>query len=166
MNLPLHLRTYQPGDLALMYELDRVCFEPPFRFSRGSMREFAEAGNAIVRLACEPATGAEPERMVGFCIVHLERTREQRMGYVVTLDVAPGWRRRGVARALMQSTEAIAQGLGAPAVVLHVFSRNAAAIRLYEQLGYGYTRTEENFYGLGLDALLYAKTFTQGPDGA
>jgi ribosomal protein S18 acetylase RimI-like enzyme len=52
---------------------------------------------------------------------------------VVTRD----WRRRGVARLLMAAAEEHAQSQGAVDVRLTVVSANAAARRLYEQLGYG-----------------------------
>ena len=84
----LTLRDYRPGDSEAMYALDLVCFEPPFRFSRAAMRGFAEAVGALTVLA--EAQG----ELAGFCIAQLEKQN----AYVVTLDVAPTWRRRGLAR--------------------------------------------------------------------
>jgi len=143
------LREYRAGDLDAMCALDDVCFAPPFRFSRRAMRAFAQARAASVVVA--EAAGA----LAGFCIAHLE----ERTGYVVTLDVAPEWRRHGVARRMMEEVEARTLAAGGLGMELHVFTGNAGAVRFYEGLGYGRVGMAERFYGRGLDALVYRKRF-------
>ena len=152
-----YLRAYGPGDLTAMYALDRLCFDPPFRFSRIAMQQFAEAPNALLRLACTEADGSAPEELLGFAIVHLEEQSGGLTGYVVTLDVSVRWRRRGLAQQLMQAVETAAAGAGAAEMRLHVFRENLGAIRLYERLGYSYLRTDPDFYGRTLHALVYGK---------
>ena len=146
-----------------MFELDRLCFEPAFRFTRSAMRRFAEAPNAIVRLACQPFDEPVPEhepvpeRLLGFAILHFEEAEEGLAGYVVTLDVAAEVRRQGVAGALMASLDESAAEAGARAMELHVSAGNAGALRLYERLGYHHAHTVANFYGRGLNALVCRK---------
>ena len=130
------------ADLRAMWELDVVCFEETFRFSLRAMRQFASAANATVWVA---EAGME---LVGFAIVEAEGDA----GYLVTLDVAPAWRRGGVARALIGLAE---QGLRA--VGLHVFAGNEGAVRFYEGLGFRRLEVERGFYGAGLDALVYGR---------
>jgi ribosomal protein S18 acetylase RimI-like enzyme len=141
------LRDYRPGDAAEMYALDIVCFEPVFRFSRGAMRGFAEASGAIAVLA--EAAG----ELVGFCVVQMEG----KIGYVVTLDVAAAWRRRGLARRLMAEVETRTRAAGGTGMALHVFNGNTEAIQFYESTGYGRVGMAEGFYGRGIDALVYRK---------
>ncbi len=141
------LREYRPGDVEAMYALDVVCFDPVFQFSRRAMRYFAEARRAVTVLA--EADGA----LVGFCIAEVD----EQTGYVVTLDVAQAWRRRGLARQLMAEVEAKARAAGAEAMVLHVFNGNAGAMQFYESIGYDRVGRAEAFYGRGLDALVYRK---------
>jgi len=141
------LRDYRPGDAEAMHELDVICFEPVFRFSRRTMRKLAEARGAITLLA------EAEERLVGFTIVHVQ----DEWGYIVTLDVDPAWRRRGVAKRLMTEVEARARGAGASAMALHVFRENTGAIRFYEKSGYNRMGIDENFYARGLHALVYRK---------
>jgi ribosomal-protein-alanine N-acetyltransferase len=143
----LILREYRAGDWEAMYALDLICFEPPFRFSRRTMRGFAEARNAITLLADSGGV------LVAFCVVQLE----ERVGYVVTLDVAPQWRRKGLAARLMTEVEARAGALGAENMALHVFTGNAGAIHFYEKLGYGRVGIAEGFYGRDVDAFVYVK---------
>ena len=153
----MYLRSYKPEDLAGMFALDEVCFDVPFRFSRRVMRRMVSAKKAIAQLACEAGGTKASDLLLGFCIVHLERVKSGPFGYVVTLDVDPAARRRGVAAALMQATEQIAADAGARTMRLHVYAGNAAAIRLYGRLRYTLTGAAEDFYGPGLDALVYVK---------
>ena len=62
------LRDYRPDDLEAIFRLDEACFAEEFRFDRESMREFAEARDAITVVA-ERVCG----EIVGFVIVHVER---------------------------------------------------------------------------------------------
>ena len=57
--------------------------------------------------------------------------------------VAPGWRRRGVGRALMAEAIARARAAGAHKLTLQVWPHNTAALALYERFGFqreGYLR--------------------------
>ena len=153
MSDEIFLRDYRTADLEAMFRLDQVCFAEEFRFDRESMREFAEAANAIVRVA-EKVCG----EIVGFVIVHVERVSAGWQAYIVTLDIASGWRRKGLARRLMQEAEARAMTAGVGWMQLHVFTGNAGAIHFYEQLGYERITTKRTFYGApGLDAFVYGK---------
>jgi ribosomal-protein-alanine N-acetyltransferase len=143
------LREYRAGDAEAMYALDVQCFEPVFQFSRRAMRYFAEARRALTVLA--EADG----ELVGFCIAEVET--DEAAGYVVTLDIAPAWRRRGLARQLMAEVETKAQAAGAKSMALHVFKGNVGAMRFYEENGYGRVGLVEGFYGRGMDALVYRK---------
>lgn len=145
------LRGYRDGDLDAMFRLDEVCFETPFRFSRAAMRRFAEARRARVVIA---ELGGE---LVGFCIVHVETVEREKIGYVVTLDVALAWRRQGLAGMLMERCEAAAREAGCVSMALHVFPGNEAAIRFYEGMGYAFWARDKDFYGVGVDALVYRK---------
>jgi ribosomal-protein-alanine N-acetyltransferase len=129
-----------------MYALDLVCFEPVFRFSRRAMRRFAETAGAVTVVA-----EAEGD-LAGFAIVQMEG----QVGYVVTLDVATAWRRQGLARRLMEETEARVRAAGGAAMELHVFVGNVGAVRFYEGLGWGRGGVA-GFYARGMDALVYAK---------
>jgi ribosomal-protein-alanine N-acetyltransferase len=153
MSSEICFRDYRATDLEAMFQLDEACFAEEFRFDRGSMQEFAEEQNAIVRIA-ERVGG----QIVGFVIVHVERVATGWRAYVVTLDVAAECRQRGLARRLMREVEASAMAAGVQWMQLHVFSGNAGAIRFYERLGYKRIRRQKNFYGeTGLDAFVYGK---------
>jgi ribosomal-protein-alanine N-acetyltransferase len=149
------LREYREPDLEAMYDLDRVCFSEDFRFDRQSMQRFAESHNALVVVAAG-AAGAEAG-LAGFAIAHLEGSEQERYGYVVTLNVAPEYRRNGLARALLGALERRARMAGAGRMELHVSAENDGAIQFYQRSGYVGAGRQEDFYGAGLDGLGYWK---------
>jgi [ribosomal protein S18]-alanine N-acetyltransferase len=147
------LRAYREGDLDAIYRLDQLCFSNEFRFGRESMRAFAEAKGAVTLIA--ETTGGE---IPGFVIVQIERRGDSVLGYVVTLDVAEKYRRKGLARTLLLEAERRATVAGALWMELHVFTGNEAAIRFYERSGYARVELRRRFYGgAGLDAFVYRK---------
>jgi RimJ/RimL family protein N-acetyltransferase len=76
------------------------------------------------------------------------------------LMVASGYRRQGIGRALMDAAEDWAREVGVRKLELHVFPHNAAAIALYESLGYereGWRRQHYRRRGGFIDAILMAK---------
>ncbi len=56
--------------------------------------------------------------------------------YVSDLVVRPGWRRRGVGRALMRRAEGFARRRGTGAVRVNVLARNTGAWRFYRRAGF------------------------------
>ncbi|KAJ1452119.1 acyl-CoA N-acyltransferase [Pelagophyceae sp. CCMP2097] len=56
--------------------------------------------------------------------------------YLTALAVHPAYRRRGVARALVDAAAARAAGIGRPALLLHVEKDNDGANRFYQAAGF------------------------------
>jgi ribosomal-protein-alanine N-acetyltransferase len=153
MRREISLRDYRSTDLDALFRLDEACFTEEFRFDRESMRGFAEKPNAIVQIA-----ETNCDEIAGFVIVHVERVASELMAYVVTLDVAPDHRQKGLAMRLMREAEATALAAGVRWMQLHVFTGNKAAIRFYERIGYERIRVRRGYYGAaGLDAIVYGK---------
>jgi ribosomal-protein-alanine N-acetyltransferase len=134
-----------------MHSLDVICFDKPFRFSRSAMRRFAEARKARVVIA------EEDHALSGFVILHTETADEERIGYIVTLDVAVDHRRKGLAGKLMQAAEQEAIREGCVAIALHVFTGNESAIRFYESHDFVRAQREPDFYGPKMDAWVFHK---------
>jgi len=151
----LVFRSYQSRDLDAITALDALCFEPPFRFSLTAMRRFIETGNAWTLIAESGGI------LAGFLIVHLEVVENRIVGYVVTIDIAQGFRRTGLGHRLLSEGESWVARSGGEAMLLHVYVKNAGAIAFYERLGYRSTDVVPGFYGRGIDAILYSKQFTK-----
>ena len=146
------LRSGRPSDLEEMNRLDSVCFQPPFRFTPSVMRRFVQEPGAIT-LVAESLDGG----FAGFILIQVNGENDSRHGYVVTLDVAPEFRRRGLARQLLEAAETAAESEGAREMVLHVWTANLPAICFYESAGYTRKKLHRDLYAPGFDAYDYSK---------
>ncbi|MBA2536304.1 MAG: GNAT family N-acetyltransferase, partial [Actinobacteria bacterium] len=101
-----------------------------------------------------------PERIVGR--LSIARDPHPASGHVadVGVMVARDHRRQGAGRALMAAAEDWARSVGVSKIELHVFPYNAAALALYESLGYEREGLRRRHYSRGdelVDAVLMAK---------
>ena len=92
------------------------------------------------------------EEIVGFIVG--DRRRQKDMGWVATLAVAPAFRRRGVARRLLQTCEA---GLGTSRIRLSLRESNRGAYDLYLQDGYAEVDRWPRYYRDREDAIVMEK---------
>lgn len=65
---------------------------------------------------------------------------------ILTLAVAPRYRRRGVAAALLEAAAGVAETMHAGAMFLEVASDNAAALALYQQAGFHQAGVRRRYY--------------------
>ncbi|MGA3343571.1 MAG: N-acetyltransferase [Terracidiphilus sp.] len=147
----MNYRPYTAEDFDKLYALEEVCFQPPFRFSRRTMRALVQRPHAATWIA------EEGGQMAGFAIVEWTERRGESTAYIQTVEIAPEARRRGVGRELMGRIEESMRSSGADSIWLHVEAENADAIRLYESQGYDCQGRQERFYPLGQPALIYVK---------
>lgn len=151
----MRYRLYMPEDFAALYAIEEACFEPPFRFGRRYMKRLVDAPDSVTWIA------EDDGGMAGFAIVEWSRELHGINAYIETIEVAPAFRRCGVAGELMQWVEASARTAGATALWLHVAAENAAAIHLYEAHGFIHQGTEEHFYAPDRGAHIYRKSITR-----
>ena len=94
-------------------------------------------------------------KMVGF--IAGDPRRRDNTGWILTLGVMPDWRRQGIAVALLKKCE---EQLHMPQMKLSVRRSNAAAICLYEKLGYKQVDIWSKYYQGGEDGMVLAKKMT------
>jgi len=92
------------------------------------------------------------DRMVGFIAAELRHS--QKIGWIVTLGVKPGYRRKGIARNLLL---ACMTRIDVPRFRLSVRKSNQAALNLYAQEGFRMVDTWSRYYADGEDALVLEK---------
>jgi ribosomal-protein-alanine N-acetyltransferase len=78
-------------------------------------------------------------------------------GKVVTRDVLPERRGKGVGRRLMEALEKEFRSSGASFTLLEVAAENRGAVALYAKIGYAKVAVLEGYYGTGKDAFLMMK---------
>lgn len=137
------LREVRDEDLEALYELDQLCFEPEIAYSRAEISRFLALPTA------EAVALERGGRLAGFAIGHLVG---RRVGSVLTLDVAPGERRRGTGRSLLEEIVSRLERRGARKILLEVDVRNRGAIAFYERLGFETSNRVPDYYGEGRDA--------------
>lgn len=152
--LPPTLREARPDDLELLWRLDQLCFEPGIAYSRGELRRFL----ALPRAACVVAESGPA--LCGFALAYPQPVD---LAHVVTLDVHPTVRRRGLGRRLIESALERSVAAGAKRAVLEVDVRNSGAIAFYRVLGFRESGRLPSYYGPGLDAFEMVKELTSEP---
>lgn len=129
--------------------LENACFSQPW--SEGSLREelYKENANFLVAVNEDALVVGH----IGFNFVLDE-------GYITNIAVAPTFRRCGVAQNLLKEIIVFAQSQRLSFISLEVRASNAAAISLYEKLGFKKAGERRNFYALPQeDAVIMTKFF-------
>jgi ribosomal-protein-alanine N-acetyltransferase len=149
-------RLYHPADFTALYALEKLCFEPPIRYTRAWMRKLIANPNSATWIAEDNA--GKSKTMAGFAIVEWTTLPKETVAYIQTIEVYPASRRSGVGAELLRRIEDSARAAGAGVIWLHVDAENSAAIRLYESHSYARRGREEHFYARNRAALIYAKS--------
>lgn len=117
-------------------------------------RSFAIAWSALdfSRFASDPQVeiyvAYDGRRLAGFIILRTVVDEAE----ILTLAVAPAWRRRGAGRKLVERARAAAERRGAKALFLEVAQVNEGALCLYERLGFTCVGRRERYYQSGKSA--------------
>jgi len=138
----LSLERATAEDLPALAALEAECHTHPWNQSQ--FQEEASLGppNALLVLR---AAAWSPERWRGIRAYTAYRVVVDEM-HILNLAVAPGWRRRGLARWLLGFAVPRAARSGARRVFLEVRQSNRDALSLYEALGFGRVGMRSDYY--------------------
>ena len=100
----------------------------------------------------------EKEEVAGFVIGLVDDYGEMKLGHIVTIDVVPKYRRKGIATKLLQKVEKEFQNSGIETSYLEVRDDNVAARKLYQKLGYREVEVLKDYYSRGGDGIRLEKT--------
>lgn len=87
------------------------------------------------------------DEIVGFVIGKIHRGKISATGRVLTIDVSPNHRRKGIGLRLLQEIERIFKSQGVRVCLLEAREDNIAALNLYRKFGYGEVGKLEDYYG-------------------
>lgn len=130
-----------------LFALDQMCFSPGIAYSKAELRYFLFHPRSISVVA-ESAAG-----IVGFAIVEFPLENGRRVGHIVTIDVAPEQRRKGVGCLLMDAMLDFCRQAEATHLRLEVAVDNDGALAFYRGLGFAEMGRIRGFYMAKLDAL-------------
>jgi len=137
-------------------ELERLAFSSPW--SEDALRAELSNPRAVFLVAepdrggTGPASGMQPQAAGYVGMHHLFED-----GYITNIVVHPDFRRRGIAAALLHALAEYGRQHGLSRITLEVRVSNAAAISLYQKLGFVEQGRRKNFYDRPVeDGLIYS----------
>jgi len=123
-----------------LYEIEKQCFTQE-TFTKQQIAYLLTDYNAIGLAA---RTNGE---ITGFIIARVDNERNTPVGHILTVDIAPSYRRKGIAQKLMHEIETIFREKGIKEIHLEVREDNIAASNLYQKLGYKKVSKLQKYYG-------------------
>lgn len=123
-----------------LYEIEIECFERE-AFTKQQIAHLLTDYNSVSLVA--KVNG----EIVGFIIGMIYLERNSLTGHILTIDISPIHRRKGIAQKLLQEIEKIFTEKGVKACRLEVREDNIAALRLYQKFGYKKVAKLKNYYG-------------------
>jgi ribosomal-protein-alanine N-acetyltransferase len=142
------IRPYDPADFSALCRMDAQCYAPEVAYSRRTMRAF-------LRLPGAECLVAEEDGVIhGFILTD----RDVPAGHVITLDVAPDARRRGIGTALLEAAHGSLAAHGVREVDLETSTTNAAAVAFWQHHDYRACGVLPNYYENGEDAYWMTKS--------
>jgi [ribosomal protein S18]-alanine N-acetyltransferase len=126
--------------LSELYEIEKQCFQEE-AFSKQQIGYLLTDYNAVSLVA------KVDDEIAGFIIGRIELTRNLLLGHIMTIDVAPLYRRKGIAQRLMLEVEETFRQKSVREIHLEVREGNSAALGLYKKLGFEKISRLENYYG-------------------
>ena len=85
--------------------------------------------------------------IAGFIIAQVEIENNLLFGHIITINVAPHYRRKGIATNMLQEIENILKQKGMSECHLEVREDNQTALKLYQKSGYQKVGRLEKYYG-------------------
>ncbi|MGD0160319.1 MAG: ribosomal protein S18-alanine N-acetyltransferase [Candidatus Bathyarchaeia archaeon] len=126
--------------LERLYQIEKECFVEE-AFTKKQISLLLTDYNSVSLMAKENG------EIVGFIVAMIYPDRKTINGHILTIDVSPSYRRRGVGEMLLEEMEKIFVQKGVQVCLLEVKEGNVAAIGLYRKLGYEEIGRLQNYYG-------------------
>jgi ribosomal protein S18 acetylase RimI-like enzyme len=145
---------FVPEDVPRLYELERLCFEPPIRWEeKDFLPGLIEMDVWVAEYDISYIVPTRPKEIVGFLAGEIRRNQ----GYIATIDVDPKHRRQGIAAKLLTAAEDFYRKGGYSEVRLEVEQNNSAQT-LYFKMGYRVHAVRKGWYEDKSTALYMIKT--------
>jgi ribosomal-protein-alanine N-acetyltransferase len=132
----IELRKLKLRDLGSIEEIERASYPTPW--SRSMFAGELAKPSSI----CLGAVDGEQDELVGYLII----SRYVDAWHVMNIAVAPAYRRKGIARALMERLFEVTERDARRGYTLEVRVSNDAAISLYEALGFRARGIRRGYY--------------------
>lgn len=127
-----------------LVELEKICFPPPENYDQRTLQLFVSMnGIGLLRWFEEGETDC---RLAGFHIFDCFAAE------LITIDVHPEFRRRGIARRLYDLSLGKLKELGHQSVSCQIATSNDSSLAFHRLYGFKPVKRLRNYYGPGRDA--------------
>jgi ribosomal-protein-alanine N-acetyltransferase len=123
-----------------LYEIEMKCFERE-AFTKQQIAYMLTDPNSVSFVS------KVRDEVVGFVIGKTYIDKKPATGRILTIDVSPEHRRKGIGQRLLQEIEKIFKGKGVKICFLEAREDNIAALNLYQKFGYKKVGRLKNYYG-------------------
>lgn len=138
--MPIAIEDASIKNLDRLYEIETECFKQE-AFGRQQIAHLLTDYNSVSLIARMDG------EIAGFIIGMIYADRNAFVGHILTIDVSPLYRRKGIGSQLLQEIEKLFMEKGVKTCHLEVREHNLAALRLYEKSGYRKVNKLKNYYG-------------------
>jgi ribosomal-protein-alanine N-acetyltransferase len=148
---PLHIRRAVRDDLPAILGIERASFSDPWTEESFETALSLDRMQVLVAETPGSESGDGVSGLAGYVVALIIRPEAE----IADLAVAPGWRRRGIGKALLRRSIAELVGEGVRTLYLEVRESNEAARTLYEANGFRSVGRRRGYYRQPVeDALL------------
>ncbi len=123
-----------------LFKIEEKCFDQE-AFSKRQIAYLLTDYNTIALAA------KADNNIVGFIIAQVEVEENTEFGHIITINVAPNFRRQKIATKMLREMENLLKQKSINECRLEVREDNHAAIKLYHTLGYQTVGKLERYYG-------------------
>jgi ribosomal-protein-alanine N-acetyltransferase len=127
-------------DLDRLCEIEMKCFETE-AFTKQQIAYLLTDSNSVILVSKVKG------EIVGFVIGKTYMDRKPATGQILTIDVSPKHRRKGIGQRLLQEIEKAFKDKGVKSCCLEVRENNVVALSLYQKFGYKTVGRLKNYYG-------------------
>jgi ribosomal-protein-alanine N-acetyltransferase len=166
------LRDFRHKEFETLWRIDQQCFAPGISYSRLELATYlrrpgafalvadSSAGGDAGNLNGNPAKGQSSASTVGFIVAE---AGSRGIGHVITIDVLPQARAKGIGSQLLEATEDRLRAAHCHAMILESAVDNKAALSFYKRHLYTVIRTLPRYYSNGVDAFVLKKDLLSPP---
>ena len=145
MMLPLNEQ-----EIRQLYELDALCFPSPLSYPLDVIHRFVrQRGASLLRKW-------DGEKLIAFVLCNSET------GEIITLDVHPEYRRRGLGKELLSQAISLLRQEGVPTIFSYVATTNIPSLMLHLRAGFKIRRYIRNYYSNGTSAYVLVLPINSG----
>ena len=120
-------------------EIEIKCFETE-AFTKQQIAYLLTDSNSVILVS------KVKDEIVGFVVGKTYMDKKPATGQILTIDVSPKHRRKGIGQRLLQEIEKTFKDKGVKSCCLEVRENNFVALSLYQKFGYKTVGRLENYY--------------------